>query len=109
MTRVGFIGLGNQGAPIARRIVEHGHELVLWARRPESTEPFADTGAEVLPSAADVGAASEVVGVCVFTDADVQDVLRSAPAIKIVEPGPGLDAMKLPPDSFKVKPPADPA
>jgi 3-hydroxyisobutyrate dehydrogenase len=75
VTRVGFIGLGNQGAPIARRIVEHGHRLALWGRRPASTEPFADTGAEVLPSAADVGAASEVVGICVFSDADVQDVL----------------------------------
>ena len=75
MTRVGFIGLGNQGTPIARRIVEHGHQLALWARRPESTAPFADTTATVVPTPADVGAASDVVGICVFTDADVQDVL----------------------------------
>jgi 3-hydroxyisobutyrate dehydrogenase-like beta-hydroxyacid dehydrogenase len=75
VTRVGFIGLGNQGAPMARRIVEHGHELVLWARRPESTAPFADTRATVVSTPADVGAASDVVGICVFTDADVQEVL----------------------------------
>ena len=75
MTRVGFIGLGRQGAPIARRIVEHGHELTLWARRPESTEPFADTAATVVSTPAEVGAASEIVGICVFTDADVEDVL----------------------------------
>ena len=76
MTRVGFIGLGRQGAPIARRIVEHGHELTLWARRPVSLEPFADTAATAASTPAEVGAASEIVGICVFTDADVvEDVL----------------------------------
>jgi 3-hydroxyisobutyrate dehydrogenase-like beta-hydroxyacid dehydrogenase len=75
VTRVGFIGLGRQGAPIARRIVDHGHELTLWARRPESVEPFADTAATVASTPAEVGAASEIVGICVFTDADVEDVL----------------------------------
>ena len=75
MTRVGFIGLGRQGAPIARRIVEHQHELALWARRPETTAPFADTAATVVATPADLGAASDVVGICVFTDKDVEDVL----------------------------------
>ena len=73
--RVGFIGLGSQGAPIARRIVESGHPLAIWARRPESVEPFADTSATVVSSPAEVGAASEMVAVCVFADADVEQVL----------------------------------
>ena len=46
--RVGFIGLGSQGGPMARRIVESGYELTLWARRPESLEPYADTAAKTL-------------------------------------------------------------
>src|ERR1700676_2036108 len=37
----------------------------------------------------------------VHCPADVQEVLRAAPATRIVDPGPGLDAMKLAPDSFK--------
>jgi 3-hydroxyisobutyrate dehydrogenase-like beta-hydroxyacid dehydrogenase len=32
--RAGFIGLGSQGAPMARRIAESGIPLTLWARRP---------------------------------------------------------------------------
>jgi 3-hydroxyisobutyrate dehydrogenase len=32
--RVGFIGLGSQGAPMARRIIEAGWPVTLWARRP---------------------------------------------------------------------------
>lgn len=73
--RVGFIGLGSQGAPMARRIVDDGYPLSLWARRPESLEPFADSAATFASSPAGVGANSEIVGVCVVSDADVDDVL----------------------------------
>ena len=51
MTRVGFIGLGGQGAPIARRIAEEGFPLAIWARRPETLESFRDTAAIVAPTA----------------------------------------------------------
>jgi hypothetical protein len=39
--RVGFIGLGSQGGPMARRIIEAGYPVTLWARRPATLEPFA--------------------------------------------------------------------
>ena len=51
--RVGFIGLGSQGGPMARRIVEGGYQTTLWARREASLEPYADTAAKTrvpLPS-----------------------------------------------------------
>ncbi|HXY90966.1 MAG TPA: NAD(P)-dependent oxidoreductase [Acidimicrobiia bacterium] len=75
MTRVGFIGLGSQGAPMARRVVDEGFPLTIWARRPASVEPFADTSATVASTPADVGSASDLVGVCVVADADVEAVL----------------------------------
>lgn len=78
MTRVGFIGLGSQGAPMARRIVEEGFPLTLWARRRESVEPFRDTAATVASSPAELGAASDIVGICVVSDADVEDVLLNS-------------------------------
>ena len=88
MTRVGFIGLGNQGAPMARRIVESGYPLAIWARRPETLEPFADTAATTVGSPAEVGAASDVVGICVWSDADVEDVLlREDGVVAGMEPG----------------------
>ncbi|ROO84820.1 3-hydroxyisobutyrate dehydrogenase-like beta-hydroxyacid dehydrogenase [Actinocorallia herbida] len=73
--RVGFIGLGSQGAPMARRIAEAGHPTTLWARRPESLEPFAGTPAATAASPAALAAASDVVCVCVVTDADVEQVI----------------------------------
>jgi 3-hydroxyisobutyrate dehydrogenase-like beta-hydroxyacid dehydrogenase len=74
--RAGFIGLGSQGASMARRIVDEGFPLSLWARRPESLSPFADTAAVAVASPAEVGAASDVVGICVVNDAGVDAVVR---------------------------------
>ncbi len=87
-TRIGFIGLGSQGGPIARRIVDEGYPLTIWARRRESVAPFDDTAAMVAPSPADLGAASDVVGICVVADADVEDVLlRSDGVLAGMVPG----------------------
>jgi 3-hydroxyisobutyrate dehydrogenase-like beta-hydroxyacid dehydrogenase len=73
--RVGFIGLGSQGAPMARRITEGGYETTLWARRPASVEPFADTAAKVAGTPAELAAASDLVCLCVVGDDDVREVL----------------------------------
>ncbi|WP_285032564.1 NAD(P)-dependent oxidoreductase [Mycolicibacterium sp. lyk4-40-TYG-92] len=74
--RVGFIGLGSQGAPMARRIVAAGYPLTLWARRPVSVEPFADTAAKVVETPAELAAVSDLVCVCVVGDDDVRQVLE---------------------------------
>ena len=73
--RVGFIGLGDMGGPIASRIIQAGFATTLWARRATSLDPYRDTAAAFAATPRDVGEASDVVGVCVFNDADVEDVL----------------------------------
>lgn len=73
--RVGFIGLGSQGGPMARRIVEGGFETTLWARRQASLEPYADTAAKTAASPAELAAASDLVCLCVVGDDDVREVL----------------------------------
>jgi 3-hydroxyisobutyrate dehydrogenase len=73
--RVGFIGLGSQGGPMARRIIEAGYPVTLWARRPATLEPFADTSAKTAGSAAELAAASDLVCVCVRDDADTEEVV----------------------------------
>ncbi len=76
MTRVGFVGLGSQGGPMARRIADAGIPVTLWARRSASLEPFEDSAAGIAASRHDLGAASDVLCVCVVDDAGVDDVLR---------------------------------
>jgi 3-hydroxyisobutyrate dehydrogenase-like beta-hydroxyacid dehydrogenase len=71
---IGFIGLGSQGAPMARRIIEAGYPMTLWARRSAALAAFADTSAKVAQSPADLAAVSDLVCLCVVGDADVDEV-----------------------------------
>jgi 3-hydroxyisobutyrate dehydrogenase len=66
---------------MARRIVDEGHPLTIWARRSASLEPFRDTAATVASTPAALGAASDVVGICVVADTDVEDVLLRADGV----------------------------
>ena len=72
--KCGFIGLGSQGAPIARRMLDGGFDVMLWARRPASLAAFADTNAKTASSVAELGAQAEHVGICVVDDAGVREV-----------------------------------
>ncbi|WP_280381923.1 NAD(P)-dependent oxidoreductase [Nocardia wallacei] len=73
--RVGFIGLGSQGGPMARRIAEGGYSTTLWARRAASLEPFADTPAATADSPAALAQRSDLVCLCVVGDDDVREVV----------------------------------
>ncbi|HEY6898124.1 MAG TPA: NAD(P)-dependent oxidoreductase [Rhodocyclaceae bacterium] len=69
--RVGFIGLGLMGRPMAGHLQKAGHELHLWARRPESLVPFRDSGAQLHATPAELAAAVEVVITMVADGSDV--------------------------------------
>lgn len=73
-TQCGFVGLGSQGAPIARRMLDGGFPTALWARNPATLEPFRGTGAQRVDTIEELGARSDHVGICVRDDADVIDV-----------------------------------
>ncbi|MGO9926679.1 MAG: NAD(P)-dependent oxidoreductase [Mycobacterium sp.] len=72
--KVGFIGLGSQGGPMARRIIQGGFPTTLWARRPATVEPFADGAAKVAESPAELAAESDLVCLCVVGDADIDEI-----------------------------------
>ena len=73
--RVGFIGLGSQGGPMARRIVDAGLRTTLWARREETLEPYRVTAAEYAGSPAELGSRVDLACVCVVDDAGVEGVV----------------------------------
>ena len=72
--KVGFIGLGAMGRPMALHLLEAGHELSVYARRTEAAQPLVEAGARRLATPAEVAAASEVVFTMVTTGADVEAV-----------------------------------
>lgn len=70
--KVGFIGLGVMGRPMALHLAQAGHALHVWARRPHSTVGLP---AQVHATPAALGAACEVVFTMVTSSADVQAVV----------------------------------
>jgi 3-hydroxyisobutyrate dehydrogenase len=71
---VGFIGLGSQGGPMASAVLDAGYDLVAWARREQTLDPF--RGRAVLASSpADLAQRCDIVLLCVRKDEDVIDVV----------------------------------
>jgi 3-hydroxyisobutyrate dehydrogenase-like beta-hydroxyacid dehydrogenase len=58
---IGFIGLGNMGAPMARRLIDAGHKLVVYDVRTEAALALGALGAEVATSPQDVADRAETV------------------------------------------------
>ena len=72
--RVGFVGLGRMGEPMARRIMQSGFPLTVWARRPEAAVAIVEAGAQVADNVAALGAGCDYVGVCVLDDTAVAEI-----------------------------------
>lgn len=69
---IGFIGLGNMGQPMARRLIAAGHKLIVYDTRNDAVAPLVALGAQVASSPADV--------------ADrVETVMASLPSLQISE------------------------
>jgi 3-hydroxyisobutyrate dehydrogenase-like beta-hydroxyacid dehydrogenase len=78
---IGFIGLGNMGAPMARRLIAAGHRLTVYDTRPEPVQELVQLGATAATSPRDV--------------ADrVETVMASLPSLQISE------AVSLGPDGI---------
>lgn len=72
---VGFIGLGDQGLPMAVAVADAGFGLHVWARRPESLERLRTVPATAHDSPEHLAAACDVVALCVRGDEDVLQLL----------------------------------
>jgi len=73
--RVGFIGLGTMGGPMAQNLVKAGVSVVVHDANPNATKPFAGRpGVTVARSAADVAAGTNALFTCLPND----EIVRSA-------------------------------
>lgn len=74
MTRLGYIGLGNQGAPMAKRYLDWPGGLTVFDVREEAMAPFVEGGATAAASVAEV-AEAEIISVTVLNDQQVREVI----------------------------------
>ena len=65
MAKLGFLGLGIMGGPMARRLIEAGHEVALWSFSAGKADALAAYGGVACATPADVARQSECVFLCV--------------------------------------------
>ena len=95
---VGFIGLGDQGLPMASAVAEAGFDLHVWARRAAAYDGLGKARFTAHDGIGEVAEASNVVAFCVRTDEDVFEVVqggllgRLRPGSVVVNHGTGTPA-----------------
>jgi len=79
--RVGVIGLGIMGAPMARNLLRAGHEVVVHGRRRARVDPLVALGARAADTPAAVAAGTEAVLTCLPDGPDVDLVVTGPDGI----------------------------
>ncbi len=87
-TKVGFIGLGHMGKPLAINALKSGFDLMVYDLREEPLKELGALGAKIARSVKDVGEHAEVIGIAVIDDAQAESVtLGEAGLLSAAKPG----------------------
>ncbi len=89
--KIGFVGLGIMGRPMALNLLKGGHQLTVWARRAESMQPLLDAGATGAASAGDAARGQDLLISMVADAPDVAEVMRAVASAAT----PGLVAVDM--------------
>ncbi len=76
--KIGFLGLGKMGTPMALRLLAAGHELSVWNRTEARTEPLVREGAILAGTPAEAELGADAVITMLFDDAAHEEVLFGA-------------------------------
>ncbi|MDR2186471.1 MAG: NAD(P)-dependent oxidoreductase [Azonexus sp.] len=75
--KIGFIGLGIMGRPMALNLLRGGHQLTVWARRAESMQPLLAAGAAGAANATEAARGADLVISMVADAPDVAAVMQA--------------------------------
>ncbi|WP_405163798.1 NAD(P)-dependent oxidoreductase [Nocardia sp. NBC_01499] len=73
--KVGFIGLGAMGAPMAKRLLDWPGGLAVCDVRAEAVRPYTEAGADAADSPARLAEQATIISVAVVNDEQVRDVI----------------------------------
>jgi 3-hydroxyisobutyrate dehydrogenase len=87
LRRIGMVGLGDQGQPMARLYLEQGWPFAFYARRPEVISEFTGRGGTFTPTMTELGEASDILLVIVEDDPQVREVVIEKNMLAKMQPG----------------------
>lgn len=74
-SRLGYVGLGNIGGPMAGRLAKWPGGLTVFDLTPDAVAKVVDQGARAASSLSELAASSYIIGICVRDDAQVRTVV----------------------------------
>jgi len=87
--KIGWVGMGRMGYPMAERLVKAGHDVSVWNRTRAKAEPLAKLGATLVDTPRDLGTC-DVLFTMVSTGADVEQVYFGEQGVLSGEATPGI-------------------
>ena len=101
--RLGFIGLGNMGLPMARRLIAAGHAVTVWNRNGERARSLQDLGAAVASTPAELAEQCEIVGLCLTNGDAVREVVTGPRGLLAAThlPGVAVDFSTIAPEEAR--------
>src|SRR5690554_2526799 len=81
MKRIGFIGLGTMGKPMATNLQKSGYPVTVYNRSSEKAKDLVEIGAEFAGSPAQVAQSSDVLFTMVSDDASIEEVYSGCQGI----------------------------
>jgi 3-hydroxyisobutyrate dehydrogenase-like beta-hydroxyacid dehydrogenase len=85
--KIGFIGIGSMGLPMARNLLRARHSLAAYNRTPGRAELLADEGATVASSPSEVARSAEVVVTMLADDQALRSVMFDQGVLEAMSPG----------------------
>jgi 3-hydroxyisobutyrate dehydrogenase len=73
--KLGYVGLGLMGLPMARRLLNAGHDVAVWNRSAGKAAPLVEAGARLANSPRDVATAAGIIFMCVTDAHAVEEVV----------------------------------
>lgn len=87
MSKIGFIGLGIMGAPMAKNILKAGNFVMVYNRSPEKMEPLAACGAEKADSPAQLARECTIIVTMLPNSTDVKELILNGGVAENAAPG----------------------
>jgi 3-hydroxyisobutyrate dehydrogenase len=101
--KLGYLGLGMMGIPMARRLVNAGYDVAVWNRSAAKAKTLVDVGAKLAADPRSVAEAASIIFMCVTDAAAVEDVMFGANGLAGL-PGAGklvVDFSSIHPDAAR--------
>ena len=83
--KLGYLGLGMMGFPMSRRLIEAGHDVMVWNRSKAKAAALVELGAKPATSPREMAERCDIIFMCVTDAAAVEDVVFGAEGLASVE------------------------